>query len=78
MNKKLIKKVSPVLFGLFFMISASPAFAEGSTTIDWATTLAPVQETVLGGIIAAIGIGAVLFGAVFGIRKIVAVLNGMR
>jgi len=57
--------------------TAFPAFAEGQGAIDWATTFAPVQSTVMNAIVAAIGIGVVIFGAIFGIRKLISVLKGV-
>ncbi len=62
-----------------FGATALPAFAEGGdvTGVDWSTTFAPVQTTVINAIVAAIGIGVVIFGAIFGIRKLISVLKGV-
>lgn len=57
--------------------TALPAFAESEDVINWSTTFAPVQTTVINAIVAAIGIGVVIFGAIFGIRKLISVLKGV-
>lgn len=59
------------------LATALPAFAAGNDTIDWSTTFAPIKSTVLNAIIAAIGIGVVIFGAIFGIRKLISVIKGV-
>lgn len=62
-----------------FGATALPAFAAGAgqDVIDWSATFAPVQTTVINAIVAAIGIGVVIFGAIFGIRKLISVLKGV-
>lgn len=75
---KLVKKLQIMLMTVFvFGATVLPAFAEGTDVVDWSTTFAPVQTTVLSAITAAIGIGVVIFGAIFGIRKLISVLKGV-
>lgn len=78
MVNKLVKKLQIMLMTAFvFGATALPAFAEGEDAINWSTTFAPVQTTVINAIVAAIGIGVVIFGAIFGIRKLISVLKGV-
>ena len=75
---KLMKKIQVMAMTAFiFGATALPAFAQGEDVIDWSTTFAPVQTTVINAILAAIGIGVVIFGAIFGIRKLISVLKGV-
>lgn len=75
---KLIKKLQVLMMSALILgVTALPAFAGGTDVIDWSTTFAPVQTTVINAIVAAIGIGVVIFGAIFGIRKLISVLKGV-
>lgn len=75
---KLVKKLQVLMMSAFILgVTALPAFAQGGDAIDWSATFAPVQTTVINAIVAAIGIGVVIFGAIFGIRKLISVLKGV-
>jgi len=75
---KILNKLQVLMMSAFVLLAtAMPAFAAGEDAIDWGTTFAPVQSTVLNAIVAAIGIGVVIFGAIFGIRKLISVLKGV-
>lgn len=75
---KLVKKLQVLFMTAFVLLAtAMPAFAGGTDVVDWSTTFAPIQSTVLNAIVAAIGIGVVIFGAIFGIRKLVSVIKGV-
>lgn len=75
---KMVKKLQVLFMTAFvLLVTAMPAFAEGTDVIDWSNTFAPVQTTVINAIVAAIGIGVVIFGAIFGIRKLISVLKGV-
>lgn len=75
---KLIKKLQVLMMSALILgVTALPAFAGGTDVIDWSNTFAPVQTTVINAIVAAIGIGVVIFGAIFGIRKLISVLKGV-
>lgn len=75
---KLVKRLQVLAMTAFVLgATALPAFAEGQDAIDWSTTFAPVQTTVINAIVAAIGIGVVIFGAIFGIRKLISVIKGV-
>lgn len=75
---KLVKKLQVLMMSALILgVTALPAFAEGEDVINWSTTFAPVQTTVINAIVAAIGIGVVIFGAIFGIRKLISVLKGV-
>jgi hypothetical protein len=72
------KRLSSVILTMCLVVlGAMPAFAEAPVTVDWGTAFQPVQNTVMQAIVAAIGIGAVLFGVIFGIRKLTSVIRGM-
>lgn len=75
---KILNKLQVFMITAFVLLAtALPAYAEGTDPIDWSTTFAPIQSTVLNAILAAIGIGVVIFGAIFGIRKLISVLKGV-
>lgn len=77
--RSVVKRINSIMMAaVLVVLGAMPAFAgETAPAIDWATAFNPIKDTVMEAIVAAIGIGAVLFGVIFGIRKLTSVIRGM-
>lgn len=76
--RSVVKRINSIMMAaVLVVLGAMPAFASTTPTVDWTTAFNPIKDTVMEAIVAAIGIGAVLFGVIFGIRKLTSVIRGM-